>query len=56
MSSFGKVVILCSAAVKICVVVCVTALAMHFDKPSLCWWYLLVCFVGWEVKTTKTED
>lgn len=49
-------VMLCNALIEVTFIVCVTLAAIHFEKPSMCWWYVLVLFLGYSVKTKQDDD
>lgn len=34
-------------------VTCVTTASIHFENYNLMWWYLLVLFTGFSIKTKK---
>lgn len=31
--------------------ICVTFAAVHFNDPSILWWYLLMCVIGFSYKS-----
>ena len=49
-------VLLCNAIIEATFVVCVTLAAIHFDKPAMCWWYVLTLFMGYSLKWRSTDD
>lgn len=53
MSNF-KFAMLCSVIISVAYVICVTTVAMHFDKPGLLWWYILVLALEYSVETKST--
>lgn len=36
--------------------ICVTCAAIHFDRPGILWWYLLLAAMGFTYKTKKEND
>ena len=47
-----KIVIIGSIILKAIFFICVTIAAIYFQKPSLLWWYILGCFMGYEYEST----
>ena len=37
-------------------VACVTMASIHFENYNLLWWYLLVLFTGYSVKSRKGDN
>lgn len=50
-----KWTMLCNLITEATYIVCVTVAAMHFDKPSLLWWYIMVLFMGMSYKETPIK-
>lgn len=48
--SDAKFVMLANIIIEAVYIVSVTAAAIHFEKPSLLWWYVLLCFMGYSLK------
>lgn len=55
MSNF-KFAMLCNAIICVAYMICVTTAAMHFDKPGLLWWYILVLALGYSIETQTTKN
>lgn len=52
-----KFVMLANIVIKTVFIISITAAAIHFEKPSLLWWYVLAAFSGYSIETEKdTSD
>ena len=51
-----KIVMLANIVIRVAFMVCVTVAAISFDKPAMCWWYLLSIFMGYEIRKAADED
>lgn len=47
-----KPVLIANVITKVVFMICVTALAILFDKASILWWFVLLPFLGYEYKET----
>lgn len=48
--------VICNIIIDLAYTVCVTVAAIHFDKPSILWWYVLLLCIGYRVKTGGKGD
>lgn len=47
-----KAVLITNVITKAVFIICVTVLAISFDKTSILWWFVLLPFLGCEYKET----
>ena len=54
MSGIKRLMII-NAVIDCLYIVCVTVAAISFQKSDLCWWYLLLPFLGYRIRYTKED-
>lgn len=47
-----KAVLITNVITRAIFIICVTILAISFDKISILWWFVLLPFLGYEYKET----
>lgn len=48
-------IVICNIIMQAIFVVCVTLAAIHFERPSMCWWYVLVIWMGYSIDSKKFD-
>lgn len=51
-----KAVMLANIAIMTTYAVCVTYAAIHFNDPSILWWYLMLGFMGFTYRKGGTTN
>lgn len=51
-----KIAIIGHCLFRIVFVICITYVAIHFQKPSLLWWYILPAMLGLTVSSDNRKD
>lgn len=55
MSNF-KFVMLVNLVIQVVFILCVAALAIHFNRPAFLWWWLLLPFICFTYSSTRDGD
>ena len=45
-----KFTMITNIIIKSVYIICITLMAIHFEKVGICWWYLLALFLGYDYK------
>ena len=48
-----KAVMIANTIIMSTYAVCVTLAAIHFDSPSILWWYVMLGFIGFTTERKK---
>lgn len=51
-----KSVMIGNTIIKSVFTICVTVAAMHFDKPSLLFWLVMLIAIGYDYKSTPSKS
>lgn len=51
-----KTVMFANAVIMSTYAVCVTLAAIHFNNPTILWWYVMLCFIGFTCKSKEGKD